>query len=701
MKKRATRGLSFETLMSVERVGSPAVSPDGRYAVYVLSQPKLADNRMHRTLYRLDLATDEVDELTPGPGEHSDPAWSPDGAEIAFVSTRGNDGPQLWTLRLDGGEARQITTGYGGVSSPVWAPDGSRIAFVRSVVVSSDYAGKKGKDDPSKAPTNAEIHGLAHPKSSGKIADGLLFRHWDEWRNRHRKHVFVVDLKSGRMVDLTPFDCDAPPLSLDSGRDIAWSPRSDEIAYVMNPDEVVARSTNNCVFVQKLGGIKTKGEPQCISTSDACDTHPRYSADGKHIFYLAMDVPVYEADRNRLKVYDRGSRETTVHLESFDRSPHGFEFLSDGEIVFVAQDLGRQSVYRYDAHTRTVRQLTAGVMVGSVAPIPGREELLVTVQSTNLPSEIARIALTDGFAPSLDTPAPVKAELAKKGWCSGAPERVAPGLEVLTESKRALAKTSLNDAIDFWAPGAGGTPIHGYLIHPAGFDPKKKYPLIFLIHGGPQSAFGDDFHYRWNAQHFASQGACVAFVNPRGSTGYGQKFTDQISGDWGGRCYDDIMNWLDALLAANRYLDPKRVAAAGASFGGFMVNWICGHTDRFRALVSHDGIFNAETMAYTTEELWFDEHEHGGLPHENRKAFQKFSPHLHVSNFKTPTLVVQGGRDYRCPESEGIGMYTALQVMGVESRFLFFPDEGHWVMQPANSQVWYDQVLGWMMDRIG
>lgn len=700
VKTRPSRGLSFQKLMSVERIGAPLVSPDSRYAVYVVSVPDLAENRIHRTLYRIDLGDDSIVELTPGPGDHSDPAWAPSGREIVFVSNRGKGGSQLWILPLGGGEARQLTTGYGGASSPVWSPDGTRIAFVRSVVVSDAYSPKTPRDGVAE-PTNAEIQGLSHPKSSARIANRLLFRHWDEWRNHHRKHVFVVEVKSGKSADLTPFDCDAPPVSLGSDTDLAWSPKSDEIAYVMNPDEVVARSTNNCVFIQRIKGIEPQGEPRCISTSDACDTHPRYTPDGTRVVYLAMDVPGYEADRNRIKIWHRKSEETEVRLHGFDRSPHGFEFLSDDEVLFVAQDLGRQSVYRHRLDTDKTRQLTEGVNIGSAALIPGTEELLVTVQSTTQPTEIARLPLSDGFAPHFSAPDAVRTSLADSRPAGGAPARIAEGLRVLTNSRKVLAGLELHDAVDFWAAGAGGTPVHGYLLYPAGFDPKKKYPLVFLIHGGPQSAFGDDFHYRWNAQHFASRGACVAFVNPRGSTGYGQKFTDQISGDWGGRCYEDIMNWLDALLTAHRFLDGKRVAAAGASFGGFMVNWICGHTDRFRALVSHDGIFNAETMAYTTEELWFDQHEHGGLPHENRRAFLKFSPHLHVGNFKTPTLVVQGGKDYRCPESEGLGMFTALQVMGVESRFLYFPDEGHWVMQPANSQVWYEEVLDWMMARIG
>jgi dipeptidyl aminopeptidase/acylaminoacyl peptidase len=255
----------------------------------------------------------------------------------------------------------------------------------------------------------------------------------------------------------------------------------------------------------------------------------------------------------------------------------------------------------------------------------------------------------------------------------------------------------MNDAEDFWYPGDGGTPVHGFLVRPPSFRDGRKYPVILLIHGGPQGAFLDQFHYRWNAQLFAARGAAVVMLNPRGSTGFGQRFTDQICGDWGGRCYRDVLLGLDHVLRKYRFLDGRRVGAAGASFGGFLVNWIAGHTNRFRALVVHDGIFNAETMAYTTEELWFDEHEHGGMPHEKRRAFLKFSPHLHVSRFRTPTLVVHGDQDFRCPVSEGLGMFTALQVMGVPSRFLHFADEGHWVTQPANAEVWYHEVVGWLM----
>lgn len=697
--KTATRersqGLTFEKLMSVSRVSDPRVSPDGRQVVFVTATPDVPENKIRRTVHRLVLQDRRSVELTPGPGNHSKPTWSPDGRWIAFVSDRGDEGEQLWILPTAGGEARKITSGYGGVGQPEWAPDSKRIAFSRRTVVSNDYQPKRdAKVDPKSGPTAAEVFGLSHPKATAQVADELLFRHWDTWRDRRRHHIFVADIQTGKIVDLTPHDADAPPISLGSDVDYAWSPGGDEIAFVMNPDEVVAISTNNSIFVQRITGLRPMGEARCISTSDACDVHPRYTADGRSIVYLAMDTPGYEADRFRVKIYDRSSGGTTVHLESFDRSPSSFEFAGDAPneaLVMVAEDLGHRSLYRLDLTSGKVRQLTAGVFHGAFRTIPGSSDLIATRERTTHPADLYLVKPTGGIAP--------RTRVGETATLS--PPDAGATAERLTKFGTVISGVEMNDVEEFWFAGAGGTPVHGFLTKPAGFKANRRYPLILLIHGGPQAAFSDNFHYRWSSQVFASQGAVVAKINPRGSIGYGQKFTDQISADWGGRCYEDIMRGVDHLLATHTFLDGQRMAAAGASFGGFMVNWIAGHTDRFKALVSHDGVFFTETMAYTTEELWFDVYEHGGFPHENRKPFLEFSPHLFIENFRTPTLVIHGGLDYRCPLSEGLGLFTAMQVRGVPSRFVHFPDEGHWVMKVANAQVWYEEVLGWIMKYIG
>jgi dipeptidyl aminopeptidase/acylaminoacyl peptidase len=727
-RRRAAKTLTFSDLMSIPRISLPAVSPDGIRVAYQVSRPDPKENKTRHTIRILDLTTLEDRELTPGPGNHMRPAWSPDGRWLAFASDREEkSGTQLWVLPMNGlpgpGEARRVTSGYGGVGQPLWAPDSRRIAFSRSVVVSENYRPRRGQEpDPKTGPTRAEVYGLINPKSSARIADQLLFRHWDTWRDRRRNHLFIVDVVSGAMDDITPYDCDAPPISLGSERDYDFRPDGREIAFVMNPDAVVARSTNNSVFLQALRGTRAVGEAVCISETHACDIHPRYSSDGSRVFYLGMEVPGYEADRNRIKVYDRVTRRTRVYLERFDRSPSAFEIAPSlepqpaggagkrsrrgtrhagarraaspetaGSMIFLAQDRGRQSVYRLDLASGKVAQLTLGTYNGLFRVIPGTGSLLVMRETTTQPADLYRLEPGKGFRPFLETgPLPPNEPLD-----AGAPSRR------LTTSGDILSGVSMNPAEEYWYAGAGGDWIHGFLIKPPGFRAGRRYPLILLIHGGPQSSFMDQFHYRWNAQMFATRGAVVAFVNPRGSTGYGQKLTDQISGDWGGRCFEDIMLGVDHLLDRYRFIDPKRMAAAGASFGGFMVNWIAGHTGRFRALVSHDGVFSAETMGYTTEELWFDEHEHGGLPHDARASFLKSSPHLFVKNFKTPTLVIHGEQDFRCPISEGIGLFTALQVRGVPSRFLEFPDEGHWVMQPANAEVWYREVSDWLMKWLG
>lgn len=697
-KHKAGRPLTFADMMRIERVGETSVSPDGRQVAYVRRRVDSAANRLRSSIYLCSLETGEERELTPGSGSHAQPAFSPDGQHLALVSDRDSHGAQLWLLPLQGGEARRITSGTGGVESPCWAPDSRRVAFAREVIVSPHLEAKAGKTKgaaPAQDPSTAVIHGLVNEHSSARVAESLLFRHWDRWRDCRRKHVFVVDVESGKLADITPGDWDAPPISLGSSRDFDFSPDGRELAFVANPDEVVARSTNNCIFVQPLAGVRAKGAPRCISISEACDSQPRYTPDGRTIFYLAMDVPGYEADRQRIAAYDRRSEETQHYLERFDRSPGGFLLApaaADGStpaLLFAADDRGYHTLYRLDLESGRVRQLTFASTNALRATLPdGR--LLVGRQSTTAPQDLFVLEPTQGITPILRA-GPVE-EAAPKPPADDAGASV----RAITTTGAALDGVAMESAEEFWFAGADETPVHGFLVKPPGFTAKRRYPLILLIHGGPQGAFGDTFHYRWNAQLFASQGAVVAMINPRGSTGYGQRFTDQISGDWHGRAYQDLLRGIDHLVTNYRYIDGKRLAAAGASFGGYMVNWICGHTDRFRALVSHDGVFNAETMAYTTEELWFDEHEHGGLPHVRRRAYQESSPHLHVANFKTPTLVVQGEQDFRCPVSEGLGLFTALQVMGVPSRYLHFPDEGHWVQKPANAEVWYHEVLDWL-----
>ncbi len=687
--------LTFADLMSIDRIEGPTVSPDGRHVAFTTARHDAKQNKVSRTLHLLDLDSGEQRELTPGPGNHSSPSWAPGSDRLAFVSDRdAEQGGQLWVLPLGpGGEARRITSGYGGVGSPVWAPDGCRIAFARSVVVSADYT--KGDDeevDPKKGPPRAKVHGLANEKSSARVANELLYRHWDHWRDRRRNHLFVVDLESGEMCDVTPGDRDAPPMALDTARDFDFSADGSQLAFAMNPDEMVARSTNNSIYLLGLDGIQPAGEPARISTSDACDIHPRFTPDGKRLLYLAMATPGYEADKLRIKSYDLASGETETLLEPFDRSPHGFAIEGDGaSVLFHAQDRGRQSIYRLTLADGSVRQLTWGTHNLLVGPIAGTCDFVVGRQTTTRPLDLYRMTPGEGIEPFL-APGPLP---------EGVPADVRVDLTRLTHTGEALADVEMEEAEEFWYEGARGDLQHGFLIHPPGYDHRRAYPMILLIHGGPQGAFADEFHYRWSAQMFAAQGAVVAFPNPTGSTGYGQELTRAISGDWGGDCYTDIMNCVDYLIQQYSTIDADNLTAAGASFGGFMVNWILGHTGRFKALVCHDGVFFSETMAYTTEELWFEDYEHGGLPHENRELHDRFSPHQFAAEFSTPTLVVHGEQDFRCPISEGLGLFTALQVQGIPSRFLHFPDEGHWVMQPANAEVWYDEVVGWLMGWAG
>ncbi len=684
------RYLTFEDLMAIHRISQPAVSPNGRFAAYTTTKHDHVENTVTSTIRLFDLETGEERILTPGPGKHSSPVWSPCGGYLAFVSSRDEkEGSQLWLLPFrEGGEARRLSTGDGGVSQLVWSPDGTRIAFARSVIVAPGFNEKEfKKKNKDRKPELADIYDLVNPKAKARVEDSLLFRHWDHWRDRKRNHVFVLDLASGEVEDVTPGDVDSPPISLGSAQDIAFSPDGYYLAVVFNPDTMVARSTNNSVYEIPLDGIRAAGDPELISLGEGCDCNPLYSPGGENLLYLTMDRPGYEADKHKIAIYNRESGDTEILAPDFDRSANSPVFSEGGEFVyFLAQDMMRVSLYQVALEDGRVVQLTQGTNNTSFKLIPGSEDILVTRESTTEAPDL--YLLKPGGIPPYLTSASIDMSV---------PEDAGSTVERLTDHGWLPAEVDMDPVEEFWYTGAGGTPVHGAIIRPPFFDPEKKYPMLFIVHGGPQGMFADSFHFRWNFQLFASEGYVVVLTNPRGSTGYGQEFTDGITRDWGGKCFIDLLNGLDHVLSRYDFIDEKRIGAAGASFGGFMMNWFEGRTDRFKCLVSHDGIFQAETMAYTTEELWFDEWEHGSLP-ASQEEMNKFSPHLAAENFKTPMLLIHGEMDFRCPISEGLGMFTALQVMGVPSKILFFPEEGHWVLQPANSQVWYRTIQDWFAE---
>ncbi|HEV2115297.1 MAG TPA: S9 family peptidase [Terriglobales bacterium] len=467
----------------------------------------------------------------------------------------------------------------------------------------------------------------------------------------------------------------------------AFSPDGKEVAFTSNISEVEATSTNNDLFVVPVSG----GTPKKITDNPASDSTPRYSPDGKYIAYLAQVRPGYESDRFRLMLYDRATGQRRSLTENFDRWVGGFVWAPDSKsIYFVAENSGQQPIYVVSLSGGDVHELERNTN-DDLTITPDGNTLVFTRMSVRSPNEV--YALTP--------------DLRSKCWTQLRNEiRIVPTFPTAPCRNTAKPLTHLNDAVlsqvempslqPFWFTGAEKSRVQGFLLKPPSFDAHKKYPVKFLIHGGPQGAWDDAWSYRWNPELFAADGYVVVMINFHGSTGYGQKFIDAINGDWGGRPYVDLMRGLDYVEGRYPFVDKDRECALGASFGGYMVNWILGHTTRFKCLVSHDGTFNTESAYGTTEELWFPEWEFKGTPWTNRALYRRWSPHLFAANFKTPTLVVHGQLDYRLDLSEGLQLFTTLQRLGVPSKMLYFPDEGHWVLKPQNSQLWYKTVNQWV-----
>jgi len=649
------RPMKVDDLLNVKGVGDPQVSPDGRSIVYVVSELDRATDKTNSSLWLVSTDGGHPRRLTTSPGANNHPRWSPDGKTVAFVSSRGGSS-QVWLLPIDGGEARQVTKLPIDVSGPIWSPKGDRIAFAAEV-----YPGKSPEE------TAARDKEKEAEKSKVRIYDHLMIRHWNAWDEGKKSHLFVADVASGQATDLTPkLEVNTPPSPFGGSGDYAWSHDGASLAFVAEPLKDHAWSTNSDIWLVPASG----GEAKNLTESNpAADGQPLFSPDGKHLAYVSQSRPGFESDLWVLRVRDLASGETIDVSSNLDRPVQGFAWKTADTIAAVIDDQG-----------------TEPIVVFKVAKDPGSPERLAT-GGVNTAVSIGPEGKSIAFLHhSADRPSEVHI------WKEGT-----SGSTALTDHNAPLlSQLSLSPVESFTFAGADGEKVQGWLLKPPGFDPSKTYPVLFLIHGGPQGAWHDEWHGRWNYAQFAAPGYALVAINPRGSTGFGQKFTDQISLDWTGKVYEDLMKGLDHALATYPFLDKEKVAAAGGSYGGFMVNWICGHTDRFKALISHAGVFDLVSMYGTTEELWFPDWEYGGPPWEKFEHYHERSPSAFAGNFKTPTLVIHGALDFRVPDAQGLGMFTSLQRRGVPSRYVWFPDEGHWIAKPANRIVWWREIHDWL-----
>jgi dipeptidyl aminopeptidase/acylaminoacyl peptidase len=646
------RPMTAEDLWSMGRVGAPAVSPGGRQVVYTVTRYDLETDRGRTHLWLVPVAGGEPRQLTHGDLSASSPAWSPDGRSIAFVSARNEDGRQIWIMPAAGGEARQLTRVPGGVSGPVWSRDGSMLAFASRVWVEGDEAGQR-------------LRRLEESRSSARVYDDLMARHWDTWTDGRRSHVFVVDAAGGEPRDLTPGPYDSPPIALGGFQDYDLSPDGAELAFVRNVDVPTAVGTGNNVWLVPTTG----GEPRRLSPGDGNDAAPIYSPDGRWIAWLSQARPGFEADRAVLMLYDRRNGQTRALTDGFDGSVSSYQWAPDSRTIFFnAQDEVNVRIYRVALQDGVVRPVTGGAYDGAFALVGNGSQLVVARQTAARPAELVVVD-----------------------------DRGRERRRLTRVNDELVAQLALQPVETFWHAGADGDRVQSFMVKPPDFDPSRRYPVIFLVHGGPQGAWSDNFHYRWNYNMFSAPGYVVIAPNPRGSTGFGQQFTDEISRDWGGRVFTDLVMALDHALAEFAFLDGDRVAAAGASYGGYMMNWLQGQAGhRFRTLVNHAGVFDLRSMYFATEELWFPEWEFGGPPWLVPEDYERWNPALQVDRWRTPMLVIHGQLDYRVPVEQGLGAFTALRRQDVPARLLYFPDEGHWVLRPANALVWWATVYEWL-----
>ncbi len=749
---QAKHPFTFEDMMKLKRVGEPEVSPDGKWVIFSVVDVSLEANTKTPHIWIVPTAgagPNEKEREIIADQDADRPRWAPDGKRFAFLSNK-TGGSQVWIADFDGEAGKvigtsQLTSIATEAGGELWSPDGKSILFTSDV-----YTECNGQPNEISCNTK-KFYQEKNSKVKALVFDNLLYRHWNTYKEGKRTHLLLANIRSAGAPncmnapeqpcsnrhyfvtsyrDLTPGDYDAPVFSLGGQDNYAFSPDGQEICYTSNHDKNPAASTNNDLWVVPVNvGTDTDhvgaaaaaaaAAPVLAQTKNitadnpASDSTPLYSPDGRYIAYRAQQRPGYESDRFRLTLYDRKTGEKKNLTESFDHWIGTYAWAPDGSrIYFAAEDKGTSPVYSVNFRTeisaekgRDISIRNTNINIDLFLPgfnddlsvTPDGSSVVLTRMSLTAPSEIYR---TTPVSDRCKSEPPVKAR--REDECNGV-------ARITHLNDPVLSQVAMQPLESFWFTGAQGDKVEGFLVKPPNLgvqwltngsasepSTSKKYPVKFLIHGGPQGAWGDDWSYRWNPELFAANGYVVIMINFHGSTGYGQKFIDAINGDWGGAPFEDLMKGLDYAEEHYSFIDKSRECALGASYGGYMANWVLGHTDRFKCIVSHDGMFNAESAWGTTEELWFNDWEFKGTPYDNRAMYEKWSPHQYAKNFKTPTLVIHGQRDYRLDVSEGLQLFTTLQMEGVPSKMLYFPDEGHWVLKPQNSQLWYKTVNDWV-----
>jgi dipeptidyl aminopeptidase/acylaminoacyl peptidase len=712
----AKRPMTFEDMMQMKRLGDTAVSADGKWLAYSVTTVNLDKNTKTAELWLQAIAGPNSKSQAPMKLAMAQPRdggaqFAPDGKHILFLSGRSGS-EQVWLADFDGStgatsNAKKLTNISTKAGDAIWSPDGRSAMFTSAVY--PDCPAITTVDAATGDKCNADRDAAqAASKVKAQIFTHLLYRHWDHFTGDKRTHLFLATVETGALRDLTPNDPhDVPPFSLEGGGcGCAFAPDSKELAFTENLDAEPAISTNTDIFTLDLTSAMTNpaARPVKVSTALGGDFNPAYSPDGKYLAWRSQARAGYESDKFRLVVYDRSAKTVKDLLPKFENWVDEFAWAPNSKKIYFTSGVAGESPLFASALDGNVQTINGYGSFSDLHPSPDNATVIASRNTVQMPSEV--VIATE----------PVTSSGPKTAFKIPGMEGITAVVESETVSS-ANQLTSLNTELwlqldeskleSFWFTAADKTKLQGFLIRPPAFDPAKKYPVKFLIHGGPQGAWGDDWSYRWNPELFAANGYVVIMINMRGSTGYGQTIVDGVNGDWGGKPFTDLMEGLDYAEQHYPFIDKNRECALGASYGGYMANWVEGHTSRFKCIVSHDGMFNPESAYGETEELWFNEWEFKGKPWDYygkpdaENPYRKWSPMLSARNFHTPMLVVHGQLDYRLDVSEGYQMFTTLQRLKVHSKMLYFPDEGHWVLKPQNARLWYKTVNDWVDEWTG